>query len=361
MRKIGLILPNNIYLAPYAAKYAKMLNNAELTLIYWDRYGNVEKMNKVSLLRYQDYIDTANASQRQKLIHYIKFGRYAIKTCKKEKFDSIIVFQPILLFILFILGLGRIKTDIIVDIRDYTYEGSRLFVKVEDMLFKRCKKIIISSPYYKAFLPDGYEFLIMHNMNEVSEQLIQKCKIKNNQVSIPIKISFIGYVRFIKVNTSIIRCFSNDNRFQLFFEGKDSNRLRDYVEQNNIQNVFLTPQFDPNETENKFASADIILNMYGADAANLPYVKYALSNKLYYAAIFHKPIVVSPGTAMEKTVLDYGIGIALDENDENMAEKLYSYYCSINWEIFTENCEKFIKDLEKDNRDIENFLQNLCS
>ena len=88
-------------------------------------------------------------------------------------------------------------------------------------------------------------------------------------------------------------------------------------------------------------------------------LKYALSNKLYYAAMLGKPILVSPDTCMEKVTQQYEFGFSCDENDENLADKIYEYYTSVEWDEFYNKCDSFIYDVTENEKVMKSEFQAL--
>ena len=359
MKKIALVLPNNIYLAPYVRKYISILTDCQLHLIYWDRFDMEEPLEGVNkLYRHIDKMSHINAevSQLEKLKKYYKFSRYVKKVCKKERYDYIVIFQPMMALMYAITKFFTGMRNVIVDVRDFTYEHSSIFRRVEANLFKRSKFVVISSPFYKDFLPENAKYIVMENMNPVSSDVIREARNINKKESKKIKIGYIGLVRFVEQNLKIIDKFANDERFELLYIGKGSEVFEEYIEKNNISNIVLISQFDPSETEKHFASVDLIQNIYGTGRDKL---KYALSNKLYYAAMLGKPILVSPDTCMEKVTQQYEFGFSCDENDENLADKIYEYYTSVEWDEFYNKCDSFIYDVTENEKVMKSEFQAL--
>ena len=360
MKKIAMVLPNNIYLAPYVRKYISILDNCQVDLIYWDRFDMeepIEGLNKIH--RHINKMSHVNSevSQIEKLKKYYKFARYVKRICKKEKYDYIIIFQPMMALMYALTRCFAGLKKVIVDVRDFTYEHSSLFRRAEKIIFKKSKFVVISSPFYKEFLPQNAKYVVMENMNTVSAETIKAARAKDKSGSERIKIGYIGLVRFFEQNIKIIDKFASDERFELLYIGKGSEMFEKYIEENAINNVTLIPQFDPSETEKYFASVDLIQNIYGSGRDKL---KYALSNKLYYAAMLGEPILVSPGTCMEKLTQEYSFGFSCDENDEQLADKIYEYYKTLKWDKFYENCDRFINDVvenEKIMKDAFKMLQ----
>ena len=96
------------------------------------------------------------------------------------------------------------------------------------------------------------------------------------------------------------------------------------------------------------------INIYGNKD---PYLDYALSNKLYSAALMGMPILVSQDTYMAEVVNEYKIGFIVDLEDENFADDLFEFYKNIKREELFNNCDKFMKRVLDDEK---NYAIKLC-
>ncbi len=156
-------------------------------------------------------------------------------------------------------------------------------------------------------------------------------------------ITQVGSIRFIDQNIKVINYFKGNEKFHLKYIGKGSEQLQNCIS----QNVELEGYFDPEETLKKYSDADFINNLYGNETMS---VKYALSNKLYIAALLEKPILVSPKTYMEEIVNKYDLGLALDLNNTADLYKVEKYLQSLDREEFKKNCKKFLADVQLENQ-----------
>lgn len=179
---------------------------------------------------------------------------------------------------------------------------------------------VISSEGYKAFLPQGRRYILVHNYSDVSVEIIKEFGKKTQNT--PLRLSYIGLIRFQEQNKKIIDLFANDKRFLLQFIGKNAMELEEYVTTHHIENVRLIDQFPSDKTMDFYRNTDVILNAYGN---HTPLLDYALSNKLYYAAALRLPILVSKDTYMEKIAVEGGFGFTLDIDDISIKEKFISW------------------------------------
>lgn len=342
-KKICFISLGNLYLCPYIIKYISLLE-CDYDVIYWDRHGIDEKIGADRTFVFRDRMDEGS-SQLAKLVGYLKFRKYTINRIKENNYDGIVLLQTSIGILLQNFLKKEFSHKYIVDIRDYTMEKNKLFFAIEKQLIENSAYAVISSMGYTKFLPE-FDYTLVHNDIEIDDTIIQKFKEKergNNKLVI----SYIGLIRFHEQNKKIILKFKNDSRFLLKFIGKDANALRSFCEENEIKNVELIDRFPPGKTLDYYHETDIICNLYGN---NTPLLDYALSNKLYYAAKLRIPILVCPGTYMEEVSNKYGFGITFNIDDSTSCDDLYYHYKTVNWDELNYGCEKFVSDINKDNK-----------
>ena len=94
------------------------------------------------------------------------------------------------------------------------------------------------------------------------------------------------------------------------------------------------------------------MNLYGN---HTPLLDYALSNKLYFAALLYKPILVCEDTYMEKVSIENGFGFVLPMKDESEKDYLVSYVQNLDRKKLIKNCDSFMDriSLEKQKTEIE--------
>ena len=123
-----------------------------------------------------------------------------------------------------------------------------------------------------------------------------------------------------------------------------------------VENVHLTDYFPPEQTLEHFMRSDVIFNLYGN---HTPLLDFALSNKLYFAAKFCRPILVCPDTYMEK--VSKGFGYTMDLDAPHIADDFYSYYSTIEKDKMLKACDEFLEEVLKENeifnRQVETFLR----
>lgn len=351
--KVCFLTVRNIFDTPCLPKYSSLLNN-NFDIIYFDRYGVDENCSARHQYKFRWILDLKENSRIKKYFGYILFRRYAKKIIKKNKYEKIILLPTQTAFLFYDFLLSNYKKQYILDIRDYASENNPIVYNLGKKLIKNSAITSITSPAYTQFLPK-HNYLISHNVQQIDTKLVEKYRNRKYDHDKKIVISFIGTIRFIDQLHKIIRIFNNDNRFELLFIGSGSELLKEYCNKLGTTNVQLIGRFKREEMADFYMKTDIVMNVYGN---NDPYLDYALSNKLYSAAIIGMPILVSPDTYMHEITKEYGFGLAVDLDDKNVPDLVFDYYKSINWDDLFAGCDKFMKKVEIDEQRYMSTMTN---
>ncbi|MBQ2677260.1 MAG: glycosyltransferase [Clostridia bacterium] len=353
--KICIITTRNIFNSPCLEKYQNILNS-KYDIFYWDRCGIEESCGAENHYKYFKTVP-ANVSLIRKALPYLGFYLALIKFLTKHRYEKLIVFPTQTAWLMLPWLKGRYKSKYVLDIRDYSGEFG-IQGKLTNSVVKSAGLTTITSPAYTSFLPEG-DYVISHNIQEIDRALVEQYRCRKRADDAPIVLSFVGSVRFIDVQCKLIDKFKNDPRFLIKFIGRGSENLKDYCDDNNITNVEIIGRFERNELPDFYMQTDIAINVYGN---NTPVLNYALSNKLYSAAIMGMPLVVSPDTYMAEIVEKYGFGVAVDLEEDGVADKVYDYYNSLNKQELFDNCDAFMKvaysDDAKYRESLLDFVEN---
>lgn len=346
--KALLILCDNVYLTPFIRLYENALNTAGINydIVFWDK-NNSERISEGNYIRFY----YGHLSIRDKIYGYWRFRKKIIKLLKKEQYDFIIPLGTFSACLIWHKLVSKYRGRFILDIRDYSFERYAFFRYIERRLTEASGLNVISSEGYKCFLPKA-DYRISHNLPDIKR--CEAFKQLSNKNNFPICLSFIGFIRFMEQNKKIIDFFKNDDRFLVRFIGTGALQLVDYCKE--ISNVVLIDTFDPSQTLEFYKDTDFVMNMYGN---NNPLVDYLLSNKLYYAAILYKPILVCKDTFMENVASSYHFGFVMELKSSDEKDKLVEYYLNINREKLIKDCNSFIEKAISEQNELENALCNL--
>lgn len=352
--KLCFISITNLFLCPYINKYLNEIpDGTEADLVYWNRHGIDEDLSAFKSTFSFNSRMNERAGKTEKLRLFIKFKRFCEKTLSKNNYDRIIILHNNMAVLMKSYLNRRYASRYLIDIRDYSSEHNPVFFSLEKQAIINSGMAVISSEGFKNFLPE-WDYVICHNDPNLDEEQVHEIRSVVREEGKPVQISFIGLVRFYDQNKRLLDLLGNDERFILAFYGQNSERLKEYADEKGIKNTIFKGRFDPKETTGFYKETDIINNYYGN---NSPVLDYALSNKLYYAAYFNKPILVCPDTLMSSIACSHSFGIAFDDSTMD-ADMLYNKYISIDSEKMKEGCSQFIEEVQHDNLVFREKLQS---
>jgi len=156
----------------------------------------------------------------------------------------------------------------------------------------------------------------------------------------PLNIGFVGGVRYFDINKKIISAFANNPSFTLSYIGKQHPGcdLPSFCRAYNIKNVSFSRTFQNENKKDIYEGIDLINSIYGDNSIE---VCSLLPARLYDAALYQIPILVSKNTYLQTIVEQYHLGLAIDMSTENAVEKLVCYINHFDEDIFYTGCEKF--------------------
>ena len=342
--KVCIVTTRNIFDAPCLFKYRELIDQP-FDIIYWDRCNISEECGAVNYYRFDGTL-SPEASKVEKLKKYIGFTKFAKSVLKKSDYEKIIVFPTQAAWLILPLLKNKYKGKYLLDIRDYAGENNPLLRRLTESAVKHAGLVSVTSPAYREFLPER-DYLISHNIQTIDSETVAAYRGKIRNRDDKIVLSFIGSVRFIDMQIKVIDAFGNDDRFVLKFIGRGSEQLKKFCTDKNVKNVELIGQFKPEQLSEFYIETDMALNVYGNEN---PFLDYALSNKLYSAAIMGMPILVSPDTYMQTVAEKYGFGLAVDPSDKRCADSVYEYYVNCNPKDIRIGCDRFLNDVLEDEK-----------
>ncbi|MFC0187174.1 capsular biosynthesis protein [Fictibacillus aquaticus] len=352
MKKIAILSAVNIKHMSLISLYTEKLIKDKITfdIIYMDKYGEEEEFSGNEKYVFKNIINSKD-TKLKKIIKYFRFKKFAINIIEKNNYDFIIVWNDIAIF-MFATYLAKYwKGKYCLNVRDYCGQKN-------PFIFKRFKHVIsnsafttISSDGYRSFLP-SYNYLQVHSLNK---EILSKIKPRELfQKDIPIRISFVGNIRFMDINKKILDVFKNDKRFKVQFYGTNANILKKYAQENDIKNTDFHDSFQIAQTSQFIQNTDLVNNLYGNENVGLD---YALSIKLYHGIYYRTPILVFAKTHMEKIISKYNIGYVVSDIDIDLPNRIYNWYQSLDFIKFNESCEKLLNEIEENNLEFENYYR----
>ena len=317
--KICIIGTSNIKHISLISLYTKYFDQHGMAydIIYLDRYGIEEKTTAANVYRYTE----SNAQGKiGKLKMFMHFRRYTKKILRENKYEYVITWQTTGAYLFADMLLRWFKNRYVVNVRDYVVENNWFFHSLLKRLVKNVLFVTISSDGFRSFLPKG-EYI---KVNSVNEDLLENLKGRPQNSGKPIKIGFVGNCRYFRESYKLIDALANDERFELWYCGTNSDVLKEYADSKGIWNVKTMPTFDPK------ATVDI------------------MPIRLYTALAIHRPMLVSSNTQLAKEVTKGKIGYVI-EDFATLAESLYTYHQSLDFEVLSETCDAYLQTARKEN------------
>lgn len=338
--KICIIGTSNIKHISLISLYTRYFdrNGMAYDIIYLDRYGIEEKTTATHVYRYSELPPQGKIG---KLKMFMNFRRYAKKILRENEYKYVITWQITGAYLFADILLRRFKHRYVVNVRDYVVENNLFFYSLLKKLVKNAFFVTISSDGFRVFLPKG-EYI---KVNSVNEDLLTNLKGRPQNSGIPIKIGFAGNCRYFRESYKLIEALANDERFELWYCGTNSNVLKKYAENRGIRNVKTMPSFDPKATVDIMAGFDIVNSAFGNDAMDNSTL---MPIRLYTAMAIHRPMLVSRNTQLANEVMKNKIGYVI-EDFATLSNSLYAYYQSLDIEALSAACEAYLQMARMEN------------
>jgi hypothetical protein len=337
--------------------YTKILEQQKIDydIVYMDKYGEKEEISAKNIFRYENIIDSSKPKW-VKALKYWKFKKYAISVIEKNKYDFIVVWNDVAIFMFANYLAKKQAGKYCLNVRDYSHQKNRYVYNRFKKAINNSRFTTISSDGYKIFLPP-FNYINVHSLNpELTDKIHPRTKLRGRNE--PIRIGFIGNVRFFQINQQILDVFRNDKRFEIHYYGTNATKLEKYAQKNQIINAVFHDKFPVSKTADYLSRIDVINNLYGNDKIDLT---TALSIKLYHAIYSHLPILVCPDTYMQKITEELKMGFVFGEITEKTKEDFYNWYLNLDFISFQERCEKYVTKIKKENALFENLFYKVIS
>jgi hypothetical protein len=230
------------------------------------------------------------------------------------------------------------------DFRDLTFESFAPFRRLVNTIIEHSAVTLFSSPGFAGYFSAGSKGLVTHNIGKPAQLPHAVPEFAQQH---PIRIGFVGLVRYPRENQQLITSFAEDQRFELVYHGRSQagTDLAEYARPSGAANVRIFPAFDNREKERLYQDIDIINSLYGLGELA---VRTALPNRLYDAALYRKPILTSKGTQLAELVCAKGLGLAVDPFTEDIHQAVIEYLATFDAERFEQNCQTFLAEVAND-------------
>ena len=344
---VGIVFIQDIRYCPYLGRYTQPLKEAGIPfdLIWWERWKTPPTTplpeaaeGAQAYHAFTRYSEMAR-SPASKLGDFAAFSRYARDVIRRRKYDRLIVLTTMSGMLLADLLTGSYRKRVIFDIRDSSYERFGLYKAIEARIVDASAFTCISSEGFLEFLPRDHEYVVADNFVDSDIRAAEGMRFHKKAPGEPLRLSYVGFVRYFQENRKILDALIDDPRFLLSYHGTgaDYDRLVEYQRQHENGRLEVTGYFDFGRDKAGLCErADIINNFY---PHTLEIQRLATTNKAYDGIIFHRPQLVSTGTFSQKLMEDWGVGCALSIGQSDFADRLYNYYHQLDEAEFNRNAD----------------------
>lgn len=345
--KTAIIAFNNICYSPYIFTYADFLkkNGVSCDLIYPNRAGVDEAFDGNTYPILWD-------KNKSKCRNFISFTKKAKGILKKNKYDFVFVLTTFPAVLLSGVLSRRYKSKYLVDIRDYTYEHSKIYYHFEKKALKNSKLNVISSPGFANFLPDENYYICHNVLDKYKDNALQFKKAHGRIV-----IGYVGTIAYASQCKAVIDMVRDDDRFEFHFYGNETNPfcpIKQYVDAIGSERIKYFGPYKAAEKPQIIQQVSLLFNVYGNERM---LVKYALSNKLYDGFYFKKPLLVSPNTAMSEETKEFSYAIDLSKKGE--LDKVYDWYNEIDSVAYEKYANEYLESVFVENEKLQLELSEL--
>ena len=277
-------------------------NDAELIVITWDR--NNEYIRE--LPGYYVYKKvSAYGNRMQKFFNMWGYYRYCRALVRELKPNVVIASHWNNL--LMVPGLNHKCQMLIYENLDMP-SGPFLIRKCTSMLEKwKMRKVALTvhaSRFFARQYPVTFPQIILENKPTF------KISARNKyEMHIPLRIAFIGNLRYLEILKNLVEAIRDDMRFQLYFHGNGpaQDQLRHLTSQS--RNIFFTGQYAYEDVPRLYEQTDVVWAAYPNKDFN---VKYAISNKFHESIMLAVPAVYASQTCLGEYATQQNIGLEVD-------------------------------------------------
>ena len=345
MKKIAILSAVNIKHMSLISLYTDILDERGIPydVIYMDKYGEREEIGAQTVYRYENIINH-EWSRRKKILRYFRFFKYAKKVLEKNRYDFIIVWNDVAITMFGLYLAHRWSGRYCLNIRDYNGEKKWYVYNIFQKAIASSAFTTISSEGFKTFLPK-HHYISLYSYNE---SLLSEMSPRNKKRDLkkPIRISFVGNVRFLPINKQLINVFKNDDRFEFHYHGTNAEKVEAYAREIGAKNVVCSGNFPVEETKDYLETTDIVNNVFGNGTYG---VKTLTSIRLFHAAYLNVPIMVSANTYMQEITERFGIGYTVEKIDEELPEKVYKWYSELEMSTLLKGSAELLSEAKEAN------------
>lgn len=345
MKKIAIIVPANIFRAPYINYYISILEKEDVKfdIISWDKEGIKEEGLQFKMKMSNE------SSPLKKIYYYYKFKKFVEEKLMLKNYDYVIVHTLQLNIFIQNILYKKYRGKYIVDIRDYSIFN--IFKRSLKKLLKNSKQNFISSEGFKKWLPKNIDYILSHNTNLQNMEIVETKDFKKEKLIF----STIGSLRDKKLTLDIINSLKNSPRIELYFfgDGPISNELKKIK----LNNFKYYGKYRKDQEEEFYKKSDLINILLPNNNINS---KTLMPNRFYNALLSGKLIVATEGTYLGDIVKEYNLGIVIElDNIYNLESYIFDKLKRLDLQKYNLGKNKMINKIKKEQGNFEKILKKI--
>jgi len=298
--------------------------DSELHVISWDREHSFTHSDEPWIYHlFQQRAQYGN--KLQKLFGMIGYRQYCKQLIQSIQPTSIIASHWNNL--LMVPSLDWNQTQLIYDNLDAPtgpWLVRQLLRFIEHFYMRRATLTVHASRFYTQLYSPAFPQLVLEN------KLMQMPQPISYTVHQPIRIAFLGNIRYLNILQNLVDAVRDDQRFALAFHGSgpDLERLKKYI--GTATNVVCTGAYNYAQMADLYEKTDLIWAAYPNKDFN---VQYAISNKFHESIAYTIPAIYSEKTKLAEYVTDNTIGLAVNPYSVQAIQDLLIHLASCPQEL----------------------------
>lgn len=324
--------------------------NAEIHVITWSREGKTIETNKYlhAYNRVAHYADV-----KAKLLGMLGFKKFIGESL--ERINPEVIIASHWSNLVLVSGFKKKNQFLVYENLDIPTGGSlirAISCYLERRSLKKVDLIIHASRFFKSLYKQNIAQVILEN------KPLFLPKVKTTPLSNPLKIAFIGLVRYKDILMNLVDAVKDCEKYELYFHGsgEDLHAMKEYCI--NYNNVFFTGPYTQSDIINLYHNSDIIWAGYPNKDYN---VVYAISNKFHESIYTGVPCIFSSNTELATFVKDNNIGFVVDPYNPKEIKRLLDNISngSISIEDVKESMNKYLKKESTWDEDFKEVIKYL--
>lgn len=281
--------------------FKKYLPECDIHVITWNR-ESIELSMDNNFHAYNRKAPYANASAKIKGMY--GFRKFIGKNLKALRPDVIIASHWSNLILT--SGFKESSQKLIYENLDIPTGGRFVRLISQFLEYRSLNKvdlIVHASRFFKELYPRDIPQLILEN------KPLYNPSVKEIRVGNPLKISFIGNIRYKNILMNLVNSVKDDSRFELYFHGSgaDLSALQSCCA--GSTNVYFTGKYEFSKVVSLYHQSDVIWAGYPNKDFN---VVYAISNKFHESLYVGVPCIYSEKTRLADFVEKQKLGFVVD-------------------------------------------------